>query len=367
MSFLMPFWMTSSFAAVFVDEVINLPDGQYHVKIEGRPSFIMSFNTPSGESKVVGLPQLEMYGPKIPHALYAFFSLQIQEFFDELKSELGPSLDDLLYKARAESLWFEIFHEGNLARAMAGIWFEDEEALGKNFKRRIENSPKNDKYQEIEQFYISKSGNAEQQLILSGDQVLVVTHASQLFDKEARTKSGLDQIIEHFTQQQWPVAFVMSDDQLYDFSWFSHNRSPTLAIFSRDGEHHLKLAAKKVYLAGGYFSLCLNRTLNQIANGGAAKIKIYLPMNAIYEDVYFWPTDHLRGAERVRVQAWIAQSKVTSTLLDYFKNLGARAIIEGTKTLLSMLPKKYSISIAINGKVMYSQGTHKKKIYLEFL
>ncbi|HAZ12856.1 MAG: hypothetical protein A2X86_21835 [Bdellovibrionales bacterium GWA2_49_15] len=326
-------------ASVFVDDVINFPDGQYQVKIEGKPIFAILIKTPRAEIKILATSELKRQGPKIPHALYALYAGEIQQFFDEVKSELDLSYDDL-------------------PRELADIWSPEEVALGQNFKKQLEH---------IEQFYVPKSGDAAKEVALSGDPVLVVTHASQIFDKGAKTKAGLDHLVAQFKRQESPVVFIMSDDQLYDFTWLSDDRLPTLAIFSRNGDHHLKLDGKKVYLAGGYFSLCLNRTLNRIAAGGASRIKIYLPMTAIYEDVYFWPIEHLKGAALLRAQTWKFGTPVTPTLYEAFQHLGGRAIIDGTKTLLSMLPKNFSISIAIDGNVLYRRGASKRKIHLEFL
>jgi hypothetical protein len=97
---------------------------------------------------------------------------------------------------------------------------------------------------------------------LSGDQVLIVTHASSNFDARASSKRGLDDAVHFAKEHRIPVVYLQDDSppNLY----FMDDCDPAYWVSSVDGEVGFDLKASQVYVAGGHLELCLSRTLHDI-------------------------------------------------------------------------------------------------------
>ena len=119
---------------------------------------------------------------------------------------------------------------------------------------------------------------------LSGDSVLIVTHASSNFDPRASSKRGLDDAVAFAKEKRIPVVYLQdgSPPQLY----FMDDCNPDYWVSSEDGEIRFELRASHVYVAGGHLELCLSTTLHDILALWARQPKRRLTITYLMDAVY---------------------------------------------------------------------------------
>ena len=76
----------------------------------------------------------------------------------------------------------------------------------------------------------------------------------------------------------------------------------------------------------------------------------------------------LKGAALAKAQDWKGQLTYTPNLYELEQNLGMKAIIEGTKTLLGNWQKKFEIIFLKDNKQIAKMGKNaKKKLIINFV
>ena len=97
---------------------------------------------------------------------------------------------------------------------------------------------------------------------LSGDTVLIVTHATAFHDARYATKHGVDAAVRFAKAHRIPVVYLQDEEspELY----FVDDCRPDYWVRSRDGEIAFDIPATHVLVAGGHLELCLSRTLHDV-------------------------------------------------------------------------------------------------------
>jgi hypothetical protein len=103
---------------------------------------------------------------------------------------------------------------------------------------------------------------APQEVKLTGDKVMIVTHASSVFDPRYSTKYGVDAAIKWAKEKKIPVVYLADESPIG--SYFMEDCSPNYWVRSIDGDVVFEVSAKDVFLVGGHAELCLSRLTSQI-------------------------------------------------------------------------------------------------------
>ena len=97
---------------------------------------------------------------------------------------------------------------------------------------------------------------------IDGSTLLIVTHASSLYDSRYAIKHGLDQAVKWAKERRVPVVYLVDESPIQYYEM--EDCSPDYWVRSIDGEVPFDVRAQTVYLAGGHLELCLNRTANEV-------------------------------------------------------------------------------------------------------
>jgi hypothetical protein len=122
---------------------------------------------------------------------------------------------------------------------------------------------------------------------------LLVTHASEEYDRDKTAKSGIDKIIAIFKTQGRPIIYLNDARTDMDYSkWYTHELHPDYHIFSEGGEHNLPLRTSEVTVVGGFFgskdmargchALTLQDSIRMHFEMSNEPFSINLPLDAIY-------------------------------------------------------------------------------------
>lgn len=136
----------------------------------------------------------------------------------------------------------------------------------------------------------ARSGSLYQNEIIQ-DNPLIVTHASATYLSHPGLGSALDKYIKG---HKGDVIYLMANNEEV-VKWYSQE-NPNYYFITRDGEHKIEFNINKLTFAGGFLSLCLNRSIIAAVNGLFAKnysqVDITFLSQAIYEDHHFFPIDY---------------------------------------------------------------------------
>lgn len=89
---------------------------------------------------------------------------------------------------------------------------------------------------------------------ITGQHILIVTHATTEFDQDKSAAAGIDQLVGEFKAKAQPVIYLVSDQSEQGYQrWYTTDRSPDFEVFSEGGEHNLPLSSNEVTIAGGFF------------------------------------------------------------------------------------------------------------------
>lgn len=100
------------------------------------------------------------------------------------------------------------------------------------------------------------------QVMLNGDAVMLVTHASATYDTRLASKLGVDRAIRAARQKGIPVVYL--EDRTPEEGYFAADCSPDYRVFSRDGEVPFEVRVSRVFVVGGHLEHCLARTVKDV-------------------------------------------------------------------------------------------------------
>jgi|GEM_PF-6432409 len=380
-----PIFLTSVEAKI-TSRQFNFPDGQYQLEIEysfevpeeKKPQVAIRWNKigDNEESSEIKLfPTFSKKGNKfIPKALYAKNWEMINQLVDDIFQKL------LLANQLEAADWPLEWRQGSdYPRLLANVWDEKEFNMLKKFAMLSE---KEILALSLEAPHFLKNSDSSDILNLESLQnspnILLVTHASEVFDPEGTVKPALDHMIDLFQGQNFPIIFLVSNDDLFDFSWLSEERRADLIVQTGNGDHNLNLKTPVLTLSGGYYSLCLNRTLSKVVRSlrqkKIAQLTLQLPLAAIYEDKYFFPVEHLKGQARQLADEYKFSGKTPMQLNQVLKTFGAQSLLNATITLLqdALEISDLEIDIKIDKKSYFTRKAkgykkNKKKLFINMI
>lgn len=123
-------------------------------------------------------------------------------------------------------------------------------------------------------------------LDVTHEQVLIVTHASSVFDPRFTTKYGVDSAVRYAKHQGIPIVYLIDDSPLH--TYMMEDCSPSHWVQSADGDIVFQIKARHVLFAGGHMELCLSRSVHdlllQAARRNDQDLKVTFLMDAIYSN-----------------------------------------------------------------------------------
>lgn len=183
--------------------------------------------------------------------------------------------------------------------------------------------------------------------------LLLVTHASILYDYERIAKPAIETLIRNYRMKNNKVAFLVGLLNSSFSGWYTDSRlPPDLVQFSVDGEHTISVSGE-VTVVGGSWGLCHQMTIGKLIENfefySERELIINLPVGAIY----YTKED---------------QSEVLlSTAIQEF---GLEKIIKELVIGLSRSPQfaNFAVSIFIDNRLVTpALGNSKKKVRLNLL
>lgn len=122
---------------------------------------------------------------------------------------------------------------------------------------------------------------------LTGDAVMIVTHATSTHDARFSTKRGVDEAVRFAKARRIPVIYLQDDtpEQFY----FMEDCSPDYWVFSQGGEIGFDVTPSHLYIVGGHLEMCLSATLHDVLYQWAKKapshnLTVTYFMDAIYSN-----------------------------------------------------------------------------------
>lgn len=97
---------------------------------------------------------------------------------------------------------------------------------------------------------------------LTGDSVLIVTHATSAHDARLATKRGVDEAIQFAKSKRIPVIYLKDDSG--DEYYFMEDCRPDHWVLSAAGDIPFDALPAHVYVAGGHLEFCLSATVNDV-------------------------------------------------------------------------------------------------------
>ncbi len=171
------------------------------------------------------------------------------------------------------------------------------------------------------------------QVSLTSQSALIVTHASDHWDIDQSSKSGIDRTVDLAKKNGIPVVYL-NDASGID-TYFYSDCSPTHYIYSRSGGFDFSITSPDVTVVGGFIDVCLKTTVETVFSkwGKLAKKdrRLTLVTDAVYSGRQTWPPRNLE-----QLLSGAARWERLEFLRDYADTL-------------RLLPSGYSIVLSLDG------------------
>lgn len=122
------------------------------------------------------------------------------------------------------------------------------------------------------------------QLKLTGESVMIVTHASSNDDGRIATKSGVDEAVRFAKKRRIPVVYLQDDRPAINY--FMEDCSPDYWVYSEGGEIGFDVPASHLYTTGGHLEECLSSTLHDVLLGWARKPRRNLTVTYFMDAIF---------------------------------------------------------------------------------
>ncbi|HXU41867.1 MAG TPA: hypothetical protein VN675_06040 [Burkholderiales bacterium] len=119
---------------------------------------------------------------------------------------------------------------------------------------------------------------------LTGDAVLIVTHATSAHDARFATKRGVDEAIHFAKSRRIPVVFLKDDSG--DEYYFMEDCRPDYWVLSAAGEIPFDSLPSHVYVAGGHLEFCLSATLDDVIRIWSRQPRRNLTVTYLMDAIY---------------------------------------------------------------------------------
>lgn len=122
---------------------------------------------------------------------------------------------------------------------------------------------------------------------LTGDAVMIVTHATSTHDARFSAKRGVDEAVRYAKERRIPVIYLQDDTPLQFY--YMEDCAPDHWVFSQGGEISFAVPPSHLYIVGGHLELCMSTTLHDVIYQWAKKypprnLTITYFMDAIYSN-----------------------------------------------------------------------------------
>src|SRR3954471_11051451 len=118
---------------------------------------------------------------------------------------------------------------------------------------------------------------------LSGNSVMIVTHASSNDDGRIATKIGVDQAVRFAKERHIPVVYLQDDRP--EEAYFMEDCKPDYWVFST-GEVRFDVPASRLYLIGGHLEECLSATVHDVLLNWSHKPKRNLTVTYFMDGIF---------------------------------------------------------------------------------
>lgn len=123
-------------------------------------------------------------------------------------------------------------------------------------------------------------------VVVNGDSILLVVHASSKYDPQFVAKRGVDEAVAFAREMHMPVVYL--EDEPPEQFHYTEDCAPDYWVYSEGGEIPFPVGARHVYIAGGHLELCLSLAANQVIEQWAKRapgdFKLTFLMDAIYSN-----------------------------------------------------------------------------------
>lgn len=122
------------------------------------------------------------------------------------------------------------------------------------------------------------------QVRLNSDSVLIVTHASSVYDSLRSSKRGIDAATAFARKNGIPIVYLQ--DTTAEQAHFASDCNPDYRVYSKNGEINFEVKATKVYVAGGHLERCLYMTVEGVLNSWARQAVKNRSVTYIMDGIY---------------------------------------------------------------------------------
>lgn len=122
------------------------------------------------------------------------------------------------------------------------------------------------------------------QVSLDSNTVLIVTHASPVYDPQYSTKRGVDEATSFAKSKGIPTVYLK--DSYSGDEYFTADCSPDYWVQSENGELSFQVPSSRVLVAGGHLEQCLFHTVNDVLASWAEQPKRNLTMTFLMDAIY---------------------------------------------------------------------------------
>ena len=119
---------------------------------------------------------------------------------------------------------------------------------------------------------------------LTGDAVMIVTHATSVHDARFATKRGVDEATHFAKSHRIPLVYLQdgSPEQFY----FMADCEPDYWVLAEDGEVRFDVQPSHVYVVGGHLEMCLSSTLHDVLLAWSKLPKRNLTVTYLMDAIY---------------------------------------------------------------------------------
>jgi hypothetical protein len=118
---------------------------------------------------------------------------------------------------------------------------------------------------------------------LTGNSVMIVTHASSNDDGRIATKLGVDQAVRFAKERHIPVVYLQDDRP--EEAYFMEDCKPDYWV-SSTGEVRFDVPASRLYLIGGHLEECLSATVHDVLLNWSRKPKRNLTVTYFMDGIF---------------------------------------------------------------------------------
>lgn len=123
-----------------------------------------------------------------------------------------------------------------------------------------------------------------EKLVLNGDSVLIVTHASMFYDARLSSKRGIDEAVSFARNGKIPIVYLQDGSPEADY--FMNDCNPDYWIYSEAGELKFDVKASHVYIVGGHLEKCMYTTVHDLLDSWAKQSMKNVTLTYFMDGIY---------------------------------------------------------------------------------